>query len=150
MRLPFTTKAEDKIEHGALEVIEGEAVQDKNDVAVQTQIISEAKAIDKTHHFDPNLSEDVVEALQEAARNNSIEKAIEVEKTFLEDSPYESVRAAVRNTDGDEVANTLRAWILGRSFTERTASCRPVFYADISRLSRVPLRHCGRCYQHVS
>ncbi|PHH85773.1 hypothetical protein CDD83_11188 [Cordyceps sp. RAO-2017] len=33
-----------------------------------------------------------------------------------EDSPYEEVRAAVRNTDGGEMANTLRAWILGLFF----------------------------------
>ncbi|KAL1966252.1 hypothetical protein VTN77DRAFT_4605 [Rasamsonia byssochlamydoides] len=34
----------------------------------------------------------------------------------LEDSPYESVRAAVRPTDGGEVANTVRAWVLGMFF----------------------------------
>ncbi|OAA63871.1 small oligopeptide transporter, OPT family [Cordyceps fumosorosea ARSEF 2679] len=33
-----------------------------------------------------------------------------------EESPYEEVRAAVRNTDGGEVANTVRAWILGMLF----------------------------------
>ncbi|KAH7013712.1 small oligopeptide transporter [Ilyonectria destructans] len=35
---------------------------------------------------------------------------------FSEDSPYEEVRAAVRNTDGKEVANTVRAWVLGMIF----------------------------------
>lgn len=38
------------------------------------------------------------------------------EKELVEDSPYEAVRAAVRNTDGGEVANTVRAWILGMTF----------------------------------
>lgn len=33
-----------------------------------------------------------------------------------EDSPYQEVRAAVRNSDGGEVANTLRAWIIGLFF----------------------------------
>ncbi|PHH69389.1 hypothetical protein CDD80_6780 [Ophiocordyceps camponoti-rufipedis] len=33
-----------------------------------------------------------------------------------EDSPYEEVRAAVRNSDEGEVANTLRAWIIGLFF----------------------------------
>lgn len=33
-----------------------------------------------------------------------------------DDSPYEEARAAVRNTDGGEVANTLRAWILSLVF----------------------------------
>jgi hypothetical protein len=35
---------------------------------------------------------------------------------FSGDSPYEEVRAAVRNTDGEEVANTVRAWVLGMFF----------------------------------
>lgn len=36
---------------------------------------------------------------------------------FIENSPYEEVRAAVRVTDDpDEVANTVRAWILGMIF----------------------------------
>lgn len=33
-----------------------------------------------------------------------------------EDSPYPEVRAAVRNTDGGEAANTPRAWIIGLFF----------------------------------
>ncbi|KID85214.1 small oligopeptide transporter, OPT family protein [Metarhizium guizhouense ARSEF 977] len=33
-----------------------------------------------------------------------------------EDSPYEEVRAAVRNTDHEQVASTVRAWILGIIF----------------------------------
>ena len=40
----------------------------------------------------------------------------EVEAIFAEDSPYEEVRAAVRTEDGEEVANTVRAWILGMLF----------------------------------
>ena len=44
------------------------------------------------------------------------EKVIEVEQHFIEESPYESVRAAVRNTNGGEVANTLRAWVVGFVF----------------------------------
>ncbi|KAI5296448.1 hypothetical protein KEM52_002407 [Ascosphaera acerosa] len=34
----------------------------------------------------------------------------------VEDSPYENVRAAVRPVDNGEVANTVRAWILGMIF----------------------------------
>lgn len=34
----------------------------------------------------------------------------------IEDSPYEAVRAAVRPEDNGEVANTVRAWILGMIF----------------------------------
>ncbi|KAF2718520.1 OPT superfamily oligopeptide transporter [Polychaeton citri CBS 116435] len=44
-------------------------------------------------------------------------KVIELEKYFIEDSPYDSVRAALRNTDNEEeVANTFRAWVLGFLF----------------------------------
>lgn len=44
-------------------------------------------------------------------------EVIETDDTlFTEDSPYDEVRAAVRNTDGGEVANTVRAWILGMVF----------------------------------
>ncbi|EQL00422.1 small oligopeptide transporter, OPT family protein [Ophiocordyceps sinensis CO18] len=42
-----------------------------------------------------------------------------------EDSPYQEVRAAVRNSDGGEVANTLRAWIIGLFFgSNRSHSIR--------------------------
>lgn len=44
------------------------------------------------------------------------EANIGIEKSPIEDSPYDSVRAAVRNTDGEEVANTVRSWILGMLF----------------------------------
>lgn len=38
------------------------------------------------------------------------------EGLFSDDSPYAEVRAAVRNTDGEQVANTVRAWVLGMLF----------------------------------
>ncbi|RDA93324.1 hypothetical protein CP533_2015 [Ophiocordyceps camponoti-saundersi (nom. inval.)] len=39
-----------------------------------------------------------------------------VDDAALQDSPYEEVRAAVRNSDGGEVANTVRAWLIGLFF----------------------------------
>lgn len=47
-----------------------------------------------------------------------VEKALvdDTDALLEEDSPYDSVRAAVRNTDGGEIANTVRAWILGMVF----------------------------------
>lgn len=40
----------------------------------------------------------------------------EAERLLAENSPYEEVRVAVRNTDGGEVTNTVRAWIMGMVF----------------------------------
>lgn len=57
-----------------------------------------------------------IDALHHAAKTGDAETIREVEGAFAEDSPYEEVRAAVRNTDDGSVANTVRAWILGMIF----------------------------------
>lgn len=72
--------------------------------------------IQKAHQFDPNLSQDKLNHVLDAAKTGDIEEILETDREFSEDSPYESVRAAVRNTDGEEPANTVRAWILGMIF----------------------------------
>jgi hypothetical protein len=71
---------------------------------------------EKSHQFDPNLPQSKIDALHAAAQTGDAEAVHEIEVTFAEDSPYEEVRAAVRNEDGEEVANTVRAWILGMMF----------------------------------
>ncbi|RDA88408.1 hypothetical protein CP532_5603 [Ophiocordyceps camponoti-leonardi (nom. inval.)] len=43
-------------------------------------------------------------------------ETIALDDSASQDSPYEEVRAAVRNSDGGEVANTLRAWLIGLFF----------------------------------
>lgn len=73
----------------------------------------EITEIQKSHQNDPNLPQETIDALNEAVKHKDVEKMYEVEATFTEDSPYEEVRAAVRPEDGEEVANTVRAWILG-------------------------------------
>lgn len=98
-----------------------ESSVDKTDVTVQTQAVQELKKLELSHQFDPNLPEEKIDALREAAKTNNIEKIISLEKEFAEDSPYDTVRAAVRPTDGGEVANTLRAWILGFFFVTVSA-----------------------------
>ncbi|KAJ5225195.1 hypothetical protein N7468_006420 [Penicillium chermesinum] len=72
--------------------------------------------IEKSRQWDPNLPQEKVEEIHEAVITEDQEKAVEVEKSLVQDSQYESVRAAVRNTDGGEPANTVRAWILGTIF----------------------------------
>lgn len=73
--------------------------------------------IAKSHQYDPNLPIETLDAIHEAAKTGDPEKILEVEADFTENSPYEEVRAAVRTTDNpDEVANTVRAWVLGMIF----------------------------------
>jgi hypothetical protein len=85
-----------------------------------TQEISSTERIDvpkfeKAHQFDPNLPQEKIDALH-AAQAGDTEAVHEVEAEFAEHSPYAEVRAAVRVEDGEEVANTVRAWILGMIF----------------------------------
>lgn len=79
--------------------------------------VEELSKLKSLHQWDPNLSQEKLDEINEAVDTNDQEKAAELDKSFLQDSPYHSVRAAVRNTDGEEVANTVRAWILGMIFT---------------------------------
>lgn len=83
------------------------------DLSIGTEDVSR---IAKYHQYDPNLPQAKLDELYEAAKAGDPEKVHEVEVDFSEDSPYEEVRAAVRTTDGEEVANTVRAWILGMIF----------------------------------
>jgi hypothetical protein len=53
-----------------------------------------------------------LEAIHHATEAKDKEKALEIEKTIAQDSQYEPVRAAVRNTEGGEIANKV-PWILG-------------------------------------
>ncbi|CAL5871935.1 uncharacterized protein PFLUO_LOCUS6190 [Penicillium psychrofluorescens] len=79
--------------------------------------VQELHKIKESHQWDPNLPQEKIDAINEAIKTDDQEKAAELDKSFQEESPYESVRAAVRNTDGGEVANTVRAWVLGMFFT---------------------------------
>jgi OPT family oligopeptide transporter len=71
---------------------------------------------EKTHQWDPNLAQDKIDELFAATRYGDPEAVRKAGADFNENSPYESVRAAVKNIDGGEPANTVRAWILGMSF----------------------------------
>lgn len=71
---------------------------------------------EKTHQWDPNLKQDKIDELHAATVDGDPEAIKKAEKEFLEDSPYAEVRAAVRNIDGEEPANTVRAWVLGMLF----------------------------------
>ncbi|KAI0009733.1 OPT family small oligopeptide transporter [Xylariaceae sp. FL0662B] len=72
--------------------------------------------IQHAHQWDPNLPREKLDAVKQAIEDGDSTKIVEADLLFTEDSPYEEVRAAVRNIDGGEVANTVRAWVLGMIF----------------------------------
>ena len=98
--------------------IQAEIIEDKNsDNPASTAAAAEGlKRLEQTHEWDPNLPQEKVDAIEHARRTGDVEAVKEVGQSLTEDSPYPEVRAAVRNTDGEEVANTVRAWILGLFF----------------------------------
>lgn len=106
----------DEISRGHSSTLSPTGSNEKNDVQISTDAVQDVRRLKKNHHFDPNLGDDEIEALQQAAKSGDAEAIHEIEKTFEENSPYDVVRAAVRNDDGEEIANTLRAWILGFIF----------------------------------
>lgn len=81
-----------------------------------TEATKNLEDIKHAHEFDPNLPQEKLEILNKALQDGDTDEIIEAEAIFSDDSPYTEVRAAVRNTDGEEVANTVRAWILGMFF----------------------------------
>lgn len=86
-------------------------------VAYSTSIEAEPVFVtEKTHQWDPNLKQDKIDELHAATHDGDPEAIKQAQADFIEDSPYEEVRAAVRNIDGGEPANTVRAWILGMFF----------------------------------
>ncbi|KAK9781503.1 putative OPT family small oligopeptide transporter [Seiridium cardinale] len=83
------------------------------DVAVAA---ADLDKIAHAHQYDPNLPQEKLDAVKKALRDGDAEEILEADAIFTDDSPYAEVRAAVRNTDGGEVANTVRAWVLGMVF----------------------------------
>jgi hypothetical protein len=94
--------------------IDEQAINEEN--GDTTTALEDFDKLQHSHQWDPNLPKDTIEELLDAAKTGDVEKIRHVDQEFAEDSPYQEVRAAVRNTDGEEVANTLRAWILGMIF----------------------------------
>ena len=58
----------------------------------------------------------MIDELLAATHGGDPEAVRKAQEDFIENSPYEEVRAAVKNTDGEEPANTVRAWVLGMIF----------------------------------
>lgn len=81
-----------------------------------TEATKDLENIKHAHEFDPNLPQEKIDFLNKALQDGDADEILAAETIFTDDSPYIEVRAAVRNTDGEEVANTVRAWILGMIF----------------------------------
>lgn len=79
--------------------------------------IKDLRKFELSHQWDPNIDQEKLDTIKEVIDHDDQEQAAGLDKSLAQDSQYESVRAAVRNTDNGEVANTLRAWVLGLLFT---------------------------------
>ena len=93
----------------------------KTESTVEAQALGNASSLQRSHQNDPNLPIEDIKALNEAVKTGNVEEFLEEEDRLTRRSPYEAVRAAVRETDGEEVANTVRAWILGFIFVTAAA-----------------------------
>lgn len=93
-----------------------ETARSRSDASIQDCALQDVGVLQRMHNFDPNLPDQEIRHLNEAIKTGNIEKTIEVDASFTNESPYEAVRAAVREIDGEEIANTIRAWMLGFVF----------------------------------
>ena len=75
------------------------------------------KTFKKLHQWDYNLDSSKREAIENAVKSHDVEAEIQIDHELEENSPYPEVASAVRNTDEDVPANTVRAWVLGLLFT---------------------------------
>lgn len=100
--------------------VEGSPVDEKMAGSSKDEELSKAvKDLDKiihAHQYDPNLPPESIAALNKALHDKDAGEILEADALFTENSPYPEVRAAVSNIDGGEVANTVRAWVLGMIF----------------------------------
>ncbi|KAI0147367.1 OPT family small oligopeptide transporter [Xylariaceae sp. FL1272] len=93
--------------------------RDSADKSRGIDIATAAADLDKiqyAHQWDPNLPQEKLDAVKNALEHGDAAEIAEADRLFTENSPYEEVRAAVRNYDGGEVANTIRAWVIGMVF----------------------------------
>ncbi|KAF2644099.1 small oligopeptide transporter [Massarina eburnea CBS 473.64] len=88
---------------------------EKEGVSTSIEASPPTTLTEEAHQWDPNLPQYKLDELH-AATHGDPEAIKQAQADFIEDSPYEEVRAAVKPIDGGEPANTVRAWILGMSF----------------------------------
>jgi hypothetical protein len=64
------------------------AIDGKHSSLANEHVLQDVQKLKKTHQADPNLDDDDIDALHEAAKTGDAEQVQEVEKHFVEDSPY--------------------------------------------------------------
>ncbi|KAJ2987912.1 hypothetical protein NUW58_g4247 [Xylaria curta] len=77
---------------------------------------ADLEKIKQAHQWDPNLPKAKLDAVKKAVEDGDVAEMVDADALFTEESPYEEVRAAVRSYDGGEIANTVRAWVIGIFF----------------------------------
>lgn len=90
--------------------------EEKQQTVDITMASTDLEKIKQAHQWDPNLPKTTLDAVERAIEDEDAKEMVAADRLFTEESPYEEVRAAVRNVDGGEVANTVRAWIIGLLF----------------------------------
>lgn len=113
MKNPF------KVSSSGPDTISPERTESSEKSAAGTDVAAakaDLKRFKEAHQLDPNLPQKEIDAINHAIKHGDAEELVHADHLLTEDSPYEEVRAAVRNTDNDEVANTVRAWVLGMIF----------------------------------
>lgn len=104
---------------------------------------ADLRRFEALHEFDPNLpgkSDSDIEriklsvrteekrlAIEDAVNYHDVDAELAIEHELEENSPYPEVVAAVRNTDIDVPANTIRAWFLGMIFVTIGSGCNLLF-----------------------
>ncbi|KAI1741692.1 OPT family small oligopeptide transporter [Xylaria scruposa] len=89
---------------------------EKQQMVDATVAAADLEKVKRAHQWDPNLPKEKLDAINKAIEDGDAKEIVEADMLFTENSPYEEVRAAVRNVDGGEVANTVRAWVIGMFF----------------------------------
>ncbi|KAM3486092.1 hypothetical protein MY8738_000843 [Beauveria namnaoensis] len=90
-----------------------QAVGDISQLEAQEQL----RNVQRHHLNDPNLPDEFIDEVADALASSDPKTVIAEVEHILEDSPYPEVRAAVRISDEDVPANTIRAWVIGMLFT---------------------------------
>lgn len=106
----------------------GKATSDVPDIEVEAVTNAHLKTFNKLHEFDPNLPEDLRDAVDAAAENHDLKDELKLEHEVNDNSPYPEVRAAVRNYDDGGPANTVRAWVMGLFLVTIASGLNQLFF----------------------
>ncbi|KAL4962586.1 small oligopeptide transporter, OPT family [Aspergillus stella-maris] len=83
------------------------------DGATSTSTVHQLRLIKEHHNWDPNLSDEVEDEINDALNTTDTKARQEIAHDLLDNSPYPEVRAAVPNIDEGGHSNTIRAWVIG-------------------------------------